>query len=502
MENSTIRSRRALRAPAVRWASLLGALFVAMQLGACSDKMPLAPANKQLANIPLPPAESYIVQAGSAGQIPASVRQAIEDAGGHILRVQKDMGLALVSGLSADAANKLRASGAVGTILPNAKRQYVLEHFSRARLVRLTGLRPTSASTHPVAPLVSADPRTAQAFSRQWNMRQIRADSAWAVTTQGSGANVFILDTGVDTAHVDLAGRVDGALSTSFAFATNSPNDTVPLPFSHDVAGHGTFVSSLIATNSLGIAAVAPQARLVMVRVLDDNGSGDDFAVISGILYAADNGADVVNVSLGGYLGRKDPFSLAIADLMQRAVDYANARGVLIVAAAGNEALNTNTATAPSGSYVDSLHALAGGIRHVISVGATGPVNQVNFDSIAEYSNFGKTDVAVFAPGGNDVDTASADLVLGACSSADPQFPTCASEDRYLIGAGTSFSSPLVAAEAAVIIAQAHSRPTPAALEDCILQSADVVKGTSRPDINYNFGRINVFAGATRSSCK
>lgn len=475
---------------------------MAVQLAACSDKMPLAPANKQLANVPLPPAHSYIVQASSAGQIPASVQQAIRDAGGRIARVQPDMGLALVTGLTADAANKLRTSGAVGMILPNVRRQYVRERLSAANVVRFAGTG-AHATAHRVTALANADPRSAHFFSDQWNMTQIRADSAWSVTSQGNGATVFILDTGVDTLHIDLAGRVDADLSTSFAFASSDTVDSLPLPFAHDVAGHGTFVSSLIATNSLGIAAVAPQARLVMVRVLDDSGSGDDFAVISGILYAADNGADVVNVSLGGYLSRSDPFSLGVADLIQRAVDYATARGTVIVAAAGNEKLNTNTATSPTGNYADSLHVIAGGIRHVISVGATGPVDHVNFDSIAEYSNFGKTDVAVFAPGGNDVDRTEngvMDLVLGACSAVSNS--DCLGEHTYAFEAGTSFSAPLVTAEVAVIKANAAASQTPAALETCVLKSADVVKGTSRPDINYNFGRINVLAGAKRSNCK
>ncbi len=507
MENSALRSHRAHRAPAVRWASLLTIFAMAMQVAACSDKMPLAPADKQLAKVPLPPAHSYMVQVGTAGQIPESVQQAIRNAGGRIARVQPDMGLALVTGLTADAANSLRASGAVGMILPNVTRKYLRDRLSATRVLRFTGKPTAQASAHRVTALANPDPRTAEFFADtdQWNMTQIHADSAWQITSQGAGVTVFILDTGVDTLQIDLVGRVDGSLSTSFAFAPSDTVDTLPLPFGQDSVGHGTFVSSLIASNSLGVAAVAPQAKLVMVRVLNNDGAGDDFAVISGILYAADHGADVISVSLGGYLSRSNPFDLAVSDLIQRAVDYATARGALIVAAAGNEKLNTNTATSPSGSYADSLHVIAGGIRHVISVGATGPVNQQNFDMIAEYSNFGKTDVAVFAPGGNDVQRVDKDLIIGACSSSsNPAVSgvSCPAEDFYVSGAGTSFSAPLVAGEAAVIIAHASAKPTPSALETCILKTADVVKGTSRPDINYNFGRIDVLAGVLHSTCK
>ncbi|MGH7648775.1 MAG: S8 family serine peptidase [Gemmatimonadaceae bacterium] len=508
MKNSAPRPRRAFRAPAVRWASLLAVVAIITQVVACSEKLPVAPVDKQVANIPLPFAPSYIVQAGSGGQIPASVKAAIRNAGGRIVRVQPDMSLALVTGLTAAAANRLRTSGAVGMILPNVRRQYVHDPLVRTRTVKLgdrLAVRPSAARR--VSALDINDPRTAEFFdSAQWNMKQVHADSAWQVTSQGAGAKVFILDTGVDTTHIDLVGRIDGTLSTSVVFAPNDTVDSVPLPFGHDVVGHGTFVSSLIASNSLGVAAVAPQAHLVMVRVLDDQGSADDFTVISGILYAADNGADVINLSLGGYLSRDDPFQLAVVDLIQRTVDYATARGALVVAAGGNSAVNTNTATGPTGgSYADSIQTPGGGIRQVVSVGATGPINQQNFDMIAQYSNFGKADIAVFAPGGNITDTIAEDLVLGACSSftADQRLTACLGSDTtYVFEAGTSFAAPMVSAEAAVIIGQALSKPTPAQLEACLLNTADVLPGTSRPDINYNFGRIDVLAGATKSSCK
>jgi len=502
MENSALRSIRAQKAPAVRWAFVLAATITVAQLAACGERLPLAPSVKQIANLPLPAAPSYIVEFGNNGVVPQSLQQAVQQAGGRIARVQKSMGLALVTGLTPAAANALRSSGAAALILPNIRRQYVRDPLRPSQMV-VRRLASTPRAATSLTPL--ADPRSAQFFQAglQWNMTTIRADSAWLVSSQGAGMKVFILDSGVDTAHIDLAGRVNTTLSTSFAFNPTDTAGATPLPFGHDSVGHGTFVSSLIASNSLGIAAVAPQAQLVMVRVLDDDGAGDDFTVISGILYAADHGADVVNVSLGGYLQRSNPFDLAVADLIQRSIDYATARGALVVAAAGNEALNSNTATGPHGSYADSVHVLAGGIRQVISVGATGPVNSQNFDSIAVYSNFGKADVAVFAPGGGLVtqDSANAaDLVIGACSAN--LFSVCADERHYVSNAGTSFSSPLVAAEAAVIKAQAVTKPTPSALESCILSTADAVEGKSKPDINYNFGRIDVLNGVLHSKCK
>jgi subtilisin family serine protease len=267
------------------------------------------------------------------------------------------------------------------------------------------------------------------------------------------------------------------------------------------VVGHGSFVSSIITSNSLGIGAVAPAAQVVMVRVLDDSGQGSAYAVLQGVLYAADSGADIINMSLGGYLPRNSGSYLSFADYYQRAVDYAAQRGIVLVAAAGNESVNTNTATSPSGSYADSLETPAG-LFHILSVGATGPVDQVNFDQIAVYSNYGDAGVGVFAPGGNVVDTTSAgeaDLVLGVCSSATSLCP--GAENEYLIGAGTSFASPMAAGEAAVVKSQRDGAITGHSLEYCVLVSASNITG-KRPDPNYNFGRINVVSALNNSSCK
>ena len=284
------------------------------------------------------------------------------------------------------------------------------------------------------------------------------------------------------------------------------PTDTLllnPLPWGHDVVGHGTFVSSIVVGNSLGIAAVAPQATVTMVRILDDSGSGSWSALFEGVLYAADSGADIISMSIGGYFPRDVSYFLAFSDFIQRTFDYAAQRGVLLVAAAGNEAVNTNSALSPSGSYSDSLE-MPAGLRHVMSIGATGPINLQHFDDIAAYSNYGKAGVAVFAPGGNVVGEQQ-DLVLGACSSStyDPSqgFLCPGSEVAYLIGAGTSFATPHVAGEAAVVKAKAGGLINGQTLETCLLNTATKVNGV-RPDSLYNFGRIDVLNAITSSGCE
>jgi lantibiotic leader peptide-processing serine protease len=495
VDHSQVRSRRFSRgrlASSLLIATICG---VAAALG-CSDHGAIAPlVIRGSSNGPLPSSPRYIIELEVAGKAPPAVVAYLASAGGRILWAHAGIGMLIVSGLSAKAATALQHVSGVRNVMPDVKMRLI--HELPMRHVA------TPRGWHPSAHSVVArggDPANAEFYPQQWNMTQVEADSAWHYSSQGAGEKVFILDTGIDTAHIDLKGLVDIPLCTSFAYATDT--STNPLPFSHDVVGHGTFVSSIITSNSLGIAAVAPQAQVVMVRVLDDSGEGTASALISGLLYASDSGAKIINMSLGGYFDRTSDTYLAIADFYQRVVDYVVQRGAILVAAAGNESVNTNTAMSPSGSYVDSLNTPAG-LHHVLSVGATGPIDQQYFDSIAAYSNYGDAGVGVFAPGGNIVHYGTAvgdsDLVIGACSSATT---ICAdSEDEYVGDAGTSFASPMAAGEAAVVQAQQGGAISGGSLEMCVLVSATEVTG-KRPDVNYNYGRIDVYSALKNSSCK
>jgi subtilisin family serine protease len=486
---------------------LVAAAGSASVLASCSDMAPVAPPAARAVLAALPSAPRYVIELPAAGSPSVALALQIRAGGGRIVYSHAGAGIVIVAGLSAKSATALRLRNDVQAVVADLRRMRITDPaFKRmqVRTVKPSAAHPPSFTARSFTPGSGVDPRTAQFFGDQWNMTVIQADTAWQITSQGAGEKVFILDTGVDTAHVDLVGRVNTSLSTSFAFATDT--DTVPLPFSHDVKAHGTFVSSQIATNSLGIAGVAPQAQLVMVRVLNDSGEGSFSANLEGILYATDNGANVINMSLGGYFDRTSADDMSFVDVFQRVVDYAFQRGILLVAAAGNSTEDFNTATGPLGSFADSLNAPAG-LHHILSVGATGPIDEKNFDDIANYSNYGNDGVAVFAPGGNSADTTAADdsadivdadLVIGACSSASTLCP--GQENQYLIGDGTSFASPIVAGEAAVVQGQSTT-VVGQALETCIANTSTEVTG-KRPDPNYGFGRVNVFTAVTSSSCK
>jgi subtilisin family serine protease len=472
-----------------------------LALGACSDSSSLAPRSSTLTTAPLAQASRYIVRLTNAGPVPSALAATIAADGGRVVRVHTGTGLVVVAGLSAASANSLRQQPGVGAMVADMQRRWIHEPSMAqgVRLVSRSGAATKSGIGHALAGPASAP---AYAQGAQWYLTNIGADTAWTLAAaQGAGQTIYVLDTGVDTAHVELLGRVNIKRSTSFASA---PSGDTTLSWFHDVAAHGTFVSSIITSNSATIAAVAPQAKIVMVRVLDDAGSGFDSDILSGVLYAADSGATIINMSLGGYVSRTSGGDLSFADLFQRTVNYATARGTLVVVAAGNETLNTNTGAGATGSYVDSLN-LPAGLHNLISVGATGPIAAANFDDIAYYSNFGKADVAVFAPGGNDSDGTFEntvnfeDWIIGACSSAKSGGCGAAGEDNYLAGLGTSFATPMVSAEAAVLLGQGI-KLTPAALESCILNSAAPF-GTGKGDINYDFGRVSIPSALASSGC-
>lgn len=157
------------------------------------------------------------------------------------------------------------------------------------------------------------------AWWRQWDMQQIGMPSAWE---QAKGDNVVIalIDTGVDAGHPELAGR----LLAGYDFAND---DSDP----QDDNGHGTHVAGILAAagnNGIGIAGMAWQARILPLKVLDAKGDGSYFNIIRAIRYAADHGARIINLSLGGSF--HDPN-------LQQAVAYARGKGCLVVAAAGNQ---------------------------------------------------------------------------------------------------------------------------------------------------------------------
>ena len=155
-------------------------------------------------------------------------------------------------------------------------------------------------------------------FGNQWSMATVQAPQAWDVTTGSSSINIAILDTGIDQDHPDLASKIISNVNFSDS------------PTVDDVHGHGTHVAGIAAAstnNGIGVAGLGYDATIMNVKVMGDTGSGAYSSIAAGIIWAADNGAEIINMSLGGS---------ADSSILEDAVDYAWSKGVVVVAAAGN----------------------------------------------------------------------------------------------------------------------------------------------------------------------
>lgn len=267
-------------------------------------------------------------------------------------------------------------------------------------------------------------------YQYQWHFNQINAESAWSKTA-GRGVVVAVIDTGVAYKDKKDAGFTQTPDLKGTAFVPGydfCDKDDEPL----DEHGHGTHVAGTIAqttNNGFGAAGVAYHSKIMPLRVLNKNGYGSVADIADSIRFAADNGAHVINMSLGGPLP-----SLT----MRSAISYAHDKGVTVIAAAGN-----------SGRRMKSYPAA---YKHVVAVAATQYDRKTTFYS--QYGNF----VDIAAPGGNTrVDQNRDGRPDGVLQQTLKRGKT--NEHEFALYMGTSMASPHVAAVAAMIIANGTTDP-------------------------------------------
>ncbi|HXL42098.1 MAG TPA: S8 family serine peptidase, partial [Actinomycetota bacterium] len=308
-------------------------------------------------------------------------------------------------------------------------------------------------------------------FASQWALKVIKAPQAWTTTT-GAGITVAVVDTGVQFGIADLpASKSAGAYDCR---GYGGKPDPCPADASGDGQGHGTWVASIIAAatnNGQGMAGVAPDAKILAIKAIGGDGTGSVDDISKGIKFAADQGAKVINLSVGpdafgkpfpkldcpvvtvgGCLTPPVNDSGSLHKALQPAVDYASGRGALVVVAAGN--------TDPGATPGPSLYL---GMNNVLIVGATGPQ-----DEVASYSDTGSGATFIWAPGGD-----------GTCSSGDTSncVVIASMNGGYQVSEGTSFAVPHVAGVAALLMATGSSN---SAAAKRIVASGDQVAAGAR----------------------
>lgn len=317
----------------------------------------------------------------------------------------------------------------------------------------------TPASTEQPAPTDGEQPQRGPApndplFSKQWSFQMVDVQSAWA-QADGSGAVVAVIDTGVAYQDRGPFKKVEDLASTEFVDGYDFVNDRKE---ANDDHGHGTHVAGTIAqstNNGLGVAGLAPKAKIMPLKVLSARGSGSAADIADAIRFAADEGANVINMSLGGGLR-----SL----IMQNAVAYARKKGVIVVCAAGNNARGK----------VEFPAAYKGAFA-VSSVGPTG--------KLAFYSSYGKH-LAMSAPGGDKQLGGDAGAILQNTITPDKLGVT----NQYLAFQGTSMATPHVAGAAALIISAGVTAPDDV---ERILKETSRDAGPAGWDARYGYGVLD-----------
>jgi subtilisin family serine protease len=355
----------------------------------------------------------------------------------------------------------------------------------------------------------------------QWDMALINAteDGSYQVAT-GQGVTVGIIDSGLDFAHPDIDPNADVALSCSFLFDDTPTADPAEIANGdcsnkaavQDLNGHGSHVATIIAApiNDFGIAGIAPDATVVGLKACTKVGFCFADSVVAALRYAGDQGIDIVNLSLFAdpylYYCKSEEEQRAILKELEAAARYAQQKGVLIVASAGNELADLQHPglddispdwppdTAEERYVKNNCRVALAELPGVLTVSATGPIGYPGYDLwIADYSNVGMSRVDVAAPGGDyfRASGTAQDAILAALSgTSDPvdgiwdyfdwieqNFPAYAGLTttydgaRYAFLNGTSMASPHAAGVAA-LVKEMHPKWGPGAVKAAVQRSA------------------------------
>jgi subtilisin family serine protease len=451
---------------------------------------------------------------GLGDQLPDNFEDLVASVGGSVVNRDDEIGVAVVK--SSDPAFKYAITSIPGVQGLTENRPVAFGPLPEAGVVL------DSAEQTGVVPL-AVDPSKALLLWAQWNLRVIGAEQAWGAGFMGDPhIKVAVIDTGIDDTQQELVGKVDQTLSRSFIDELGPlPPDVNPRTVKKwvDISGHGTHVAGIIAASGVRVAGVAPHVTLIAVKVAGRSGFAEWGTIIQAIIYAANSGANVINMSFSELFEEDSPGLDQLEDALQRAINYAFRKGVFLVASAGNNSIDWDRAS--------NIVRLPAQMEHVVGVSATGPTFGVNPDALAAYSDFGKEIVTFAAPGGtcadydpmkggrclgNPTKLIPPDPVLSACSSflykpderlplGDPLNWPCRFAVRNgrvvriqasLSLWGTSMAAAHVSGVAALAASAAGGSTRPAQILEILKRSADHL-GLPGRNASYGFGRINAY---------
>jgi lantibiotic leader peptide-processing serine protease len=398
----------------------------------------------------------YLLEGNRVNSHTAEIRQKIADLGATETAYMPDFKFMAVSSTHPDFRTELEALNVNVDI-----------DFAVAKPLSASHARTFSAST------ANSNPE----FGIQWNLQAISAPAAWALGYKGQGVRVAVIDDGFFINHPDLAANMNQTLGRNFVqLPGENPLNVTP----YNVAGfsHGSHVSGIIAAadNSVGIIGVAPQAEILPIKVFGPQGETQISWIAQAIVYAANNGAKVINLSLGGIINKSAGGQVTMG-LYHQAIQYATAQGATVICGAGNDAIDFD--------HNGSVEVFPAGSPQALCISATSPANWLpsvlsNLDIPTSYTNFGTSRIDFAAPGG-DFD-APGELYDGVYSSG--------LATDYIFAAGTSQAAPHVAGVAALLIGKNGGSMPPAQVKTKLRQSADDL-GISGKDAYFGHGRIN-----------
>lgn len=450
----------------------------------------------------------YIVLS-AAETLPSGIEKQLASANGQVTKLMSEAGVATVYSEDPQFIAKATKISGVRSVVRDLNIQWFNPKDQKIITVEDYGTPPASGDND-------------RFFDMQWGHAAIKASEAWNTGARGKGVRVAVLDSGFDLDHPDLAPNIDLGASANFV-----PKETLlyALP---GVGSHGTHTAGTIAAadNGIGIIGVAPEAKLILVKVLADAGSGAFSWIMNGIVHATQQGADVINMSIGAVIPRNGRFlddngtpddpsddfivndAAAVQELLialDRVTQYATRNGVTVIASAGNEANNGNA----DQSLVHVPSSSAG----VLSISATAPrgwaLNPATtfMDNLASYSNYGTADVHFAAPGGDYIFAYESNANATVAGLTRPAYVfdyvfsagsnnSTPGAGSYYWSVGTSMAAPHATGVAALIIGQNGGQMDPAQVLAKMRASADDLGQPGRDPL-YGYGRLNAFRAVT-----